>query len=275
MKRSVSIVCGTVFALCAPCAFGETVTCTRIKTLPATITTPGIYCLKGKLKTSITSGAAITIAANDVTVDLNGWRLVGQAAGTGTLASGISSDRHRVTVKNGTIVGFHVGVYLTGRGVLVEDLLLDHNRRIGILVEGPRALVRRNRVVDTGGSTATANAPAYAIVTAGSGSLIDGNMISNLTAVGTGWEYGIRIDHSDWVTVRDNMVSDDAKPVGGSSWGIDAGSGSFSVAIVSNTAANLTGGIRFHPAASGTYSQNVAVGCDTAYIGGTAGSDND
>jgi Right handed beta helix region len=275
MTRCVSIVCGTVFALCAPSAFAETVNCTPIGSLPATITTQGTHCLTHNLSTSMTSGVAITIAVNNVTLDLNGWKLAGLGGGTGTHAYGIYSNRHRVTVKNGRVVGFQIGVFLEGRGALVEDLLLDRNRRLGILVEGPSALVRRNRVIDTGGSTATADQPAYAILAAGSGSLIDGNMISGLTAVGTESEYGIRVDHADYVTVRDNVVSDDEKPAGGgSSWGIDVGSGSFSVVIVSNAATNLTGGIRFH-LATGTYSHNVMVGCDTPYTGGTAGSDND
>ena len=97
MKRFSSVVCA-VLALCAPRAFGETVYCTPVGPLPAIITTGGTHCLTQNRSTSIASGAAITIAAHNVTLDLNGWRLGGFAAGTATQATGIRSSRHRVTV---------------------------------------------------------------------------------------------------------------------------------------------------------------------------------
>jgi hypothetical protein len=225
---------------------------------------------------SLASGAAITIAAHNVTLDLNGWRLGGFGAGTTTQATGISSSGHRVTVKNGVIVGFQVGVALSGDGARVEDLLLDRNRLAGIYVQGDDTLIRRNRILNTGGWTRLADTSAYAILTEGAGTVIDGNTISGLEAVGSGTEFGIRVDHSDFATVRDNVLADDEKPAGGgSSWAIDVGSGSFSTVVVSNTATNFNAGVRFHPAATGTYSRNVMVGCDTPYVGGTAGSGND
>jgi hypothetical protein len=275
MKR-LTLAVPMALTLCAPCASGETVNCTPIGPLPATITTPGTHCLTQNLATSMTSGAAITINAHNVTLDMNGWRLNGQGGGTDTGAAGIFSSRHRVTVKNGIIQGFQIGVHLSGRGVLVEDLLLERNRLAGIYVEGESAVVRRNRVLNTGGWTQVANTSAYGILNDGERALIDGNTISGLEGVGTGVEYGIRLDHSDFVTVRDNVLNDEEKPVGGgSSWAIDVGSGAFDTVVVSNTATHFNAGVRFHPAATGTYSRNVMVGCDTPYVGGTAGSGND
>src|SRR5688572_20901601 len=62
-----------------------------IDSLPATISTPGTWCLRGHRYTSITSGAAIRITANNVTLDCNDFRLSGLGAGAGTLAVGIDT----------------------------------------------------------------------------------------------------------------------------------------------------------------------------------------
>jgi hypothetical protein len=73
----------------------ETLNCTSITSLPATINTQGVFCLTGNLGTNISSGNAIYITANNVTLDLNGWKVGGQAAGTGTDAYGIYIQRRR------------------------------------------------------------------------------------------------------------------------------------------------------------------------------------
>src|SRR5262245_47728812 len=94
-------------------ARGETVNCTPITSLPAVITVQGIYCLTGNLNTAITSGTAITIDANNVVLDLNGFKLGGLAAGPGTLAFGIRAvNRANITIKNGTVRGFFYGISL-------------------------------------------------------------------------------------------------------------------------------------------------------------------
>ena len=117
LRRILSHVALLAGVASAPIAQGETVDCTPITTLPATISTQGIYCLTGNLAAPSTfgSGHAITIDANNVTLDLNGWKLGGQAAGAGTLAIGIYSLANNVTVKNGIVRGFYYGVLLGGR----------------------------------------------------------------------------------------------------------------------------------------------------------------
>ena len=73
-------------------AQAETVNCTPITTLPAVITVQGIYCLTGNLSTAMTSGNAIEIQTNNVVLDLNGFKLGGLAAGSGTGAAGIGIE---------------------------------------------------------------------------------------------------------------------------------------------------------------------------------------
>jgi hypothetical protein len=47
-------------------------TCAAITTVPTTISLPGTYCVTKDLTTQSTSGNAITVSANGVTIDLGG-----------------------------------------------------------------------------------------------------------------------------------------------------------------------------------------------------------
>ncbi|HEY0660899.1 MAG TPA: right-handed parallel beta-helix repeat-containing protein [Lysobacter sp.] len=129
-------------------------TCTGfIDTLPATITTQGTWCLRHDLSTAITSGDAINIATNNVTIDCNDFKVGGLAAGNSSQAKGINAgDRLNVTVRRCNIRGFYRGINISGgAGHLVEDNRLDNNLYIGIRMTGENNVVQRNRVFDTGG----------------------------------------------------------------------------------------------------------------------------
>ena len=244
----------------------ETINCTPITSLPATISTQGVYCLTGNLATNITDGYAIEITANNVTLDLNGWKLGGQGAGTGTIATGIYSGAVNVTVKNGIVRGFYFGIDLEGRGAVVQDMLVDQNTSVGIFVGDLGALVEHNQVVDTGGSTYSANEPALGIVAIDT-STVSNNVVSGVTATGGNDETGIYIGQPN-STVRDNVVSDTARPTGGGgSYGIEQ----YGSIAVHNTVSNFDFGIYN---TSGIYSNNTAYNCTTAYSGGTAGAGN-
>ena len=92
-------------------AHAETTLCTVLSTFPATISSPGVYCLESDPSLSISTGAAITINANNVTLDLNSHRLGALAAGTATQAIGIYALNHtNITIKNGIVRGFAVGI---------------------------------------------------------------------------------------------------------------------------------------------------------------------
>ena len=121
--RTVSQCTGTLLiAALTLSVHAETVDCTAVTSLPATIDTQGIYCLTANLATSQASGYAINITANNVTLDLNGWKVGGQAAGVGTAVYGIYSTANNVTVKNGIVRGFYAGIWLTGRGAVVSQM---------------------------------------------------------------------------------------------------------------------------------------------------------
>jgi hypothetical protein len=250
--------------------FAETLNCTPVTSLPATLSTQGIYCLTGNLADAITSGNAITITANNVTLDLNGWKVGGQAAGTGTAAFGIYSTAANVTVKNGIVRGFYYGIYLTGRGAVVRDMLIDQNTWGGILVQGEGTVIEHNQIVDTGGTTGGTNFNAVGIDSYDTsvGTRISNNTISGLNATGSGSEWGMYVGGTN-STASDNVVSDNAKPTGGgTSYGIQQTN---SIAV-DNTVSNFVYGI--YTITAGIYAHNTAFNCTTNYQGGTAAAGN-
>jgi len=267
--RTLSQCTGTLLiaALTLP-VHAETVDCTPVTSLPATIDTQGIYCLTGNLATAQTSGNAITITANNVTLDLNGWKVGGQAAGTATAANGIYSTANNVTIKNGIVRGFHYGIYLGGRGSVVQDMLVDNNTEDGIYVTGSGAVIEHNQVIDTGGSTLSSNMYARGILANGNGSRVSDNTVSGVTSSGTASALGIVLGSSDG-TIRDNVVSNAAKPTGGGgSYGIYQ----YQNIVVNNTVSNFNYCI--YSSSAGIYAHNTVYNCTTNYVGGTAGAGN-
>ena len=205
-----------------------------ITSLPTVISTQGTWCLKQDLATAITSGNAININTNNVTLDCNNFKLGGLAAGLSTTTVGIRAiDRLNATVRRCNIRGFYEGLYFsgsTGGGHVIEDNRFDGNTYSGIYVVGDGSVIRRNLVLDTAGSTvstdttaiwtndsvdvldntvtnviASGNAPAYGIYTESNASgRINGNGVRGVVGAGTGFAYGIDNSISGRITLRDN-----------------------------------------------------------------------
>ncbi len=208
MKRFMTLI-ALATALMATAAKAETTECTVIDTIPMTITVQGIYCLKGNLATNLTAGFMITVATNNVTIDMNGFKLGGLAAGAGTGANGIVAiNRRNITIRNGSIRGFFRGIFLQGgpadsSGHLLEDLRLDGNRRSGAQVEGTGNIIRNNQVVNTGPGDGTSVAHGLSIIDSND-SVVEGNVISSVSE--TAASYGILVQFSSLIEVRNNTV---------------------------------------------------------------------
>jgi hypothetical protein len=265
-----SVMLGLLVLPAGAAVEAETVNCTPITSLPATITSQGVYCLTGHLTTSQTSGSAIGIAAPNVVLDLNGWKVGGQAAGKGTYAAGIYSSQINVTIKNGIVRGFRYGIHLLGAGAVVEDVRADQNTIRGIYLSGDGSIVRRNHVVNTGGSTLSANADALGIACEAAGALVENNTVSGLSPSGSGVGVGIVVAGVSNV-VRGNTILGSSTPAAG--YGVYLGVGS-EVTVVDNVIRRFDIGVYYY-GASGIYARNVADGCTTKYSGGTAGTGND
>jgi len=223
--------------------------CTNyVASIPAVINKQGTWCLNKDVATSIASGIAIDIQANNVTLDCNNFKIGGLGAGIDSRTTGINAvGRSNITVRNCSVRGFFYGMNLEGDNQLVEDNRFDGNTWIAIGVEGDGSVVRRNMVSTTGGASgfdneikalaiytrydvyiednfvsgvvaaADSNGFAIGIQTGDNTSgAIYHNRVTKVLGDGTGWANGISMwGVSDRITVNHNhLVGGAAQSVG-------------------------------------------------------------
>jgi len=207
-----------------------------ITSIPTTISTQGTWCLKGNLGTSITTGSAIVIATNNVTLNCNDFRIGGLAGGVGTNAIGVSAaSQLNTTIRNCGIRGFLEGVRISGAsaGALIEHNRLDGNTKAGIVLEGSGHMVRFNRIIDTGGRPASTQTDGVlsiadetqitdntiigmtvtenegdvvAITSFGNANEVARNYIAGLVSDDTGVEFGIVTGNGTASTIHRNQI---------------------------------------------------------------------
>jgi hypothetical protein len=202
--------------------------CTNFVTsLPATITTQGNWCLNKDLSTGISSGAAITINANNVTLDCNDFKIGGLSAGVATAAVGIaSSNRNNITVRNCNVRGFLKGIQVgegNTSGHLIERNRIDNPTWVGMDIIGDGAVVRENRVLNVGGTTAVTNVwRAVGIYSQGDVEIL-GNLVSGVYATpgSNGHAVGIQAGNNAAGSIIDNNVKNILADGSGWSYGVD------------------------------------------------------
>ncbi len=137
----------------------------------------------------------LTITSNNLTLDLAGFAIVGAGTGKGIVSSAAIQG---VTVRNGTVRGFAVGVSLGGTGNAIADVRVENNTDTGLflgassiadhlVVQGnwqygailSTANTFKNSSVRANGST-----PVSIGLSAGPGSTITGNTIWANTGTG-------------------------------------------------------------------------------------------
>jgi hypothetical protein len=111
-----------------------------------TLTNPGSYYLTTNI--SVASGSAITISANDVTLDLNGFAVTAGTAGTGIVVPG---TQRNISIRQGIVRncpgdGISAG---TVNGGLFSDLVLANNGGGG-LAAGPNSVVQNCSALTNG-----------------------------------------------------------------------------------------------------------------------------
>jgi parallel beta-helix repeat protein len=125
-----------------------------IDTLPATISTRGTWCMQADINATNSFGAAITVTADNVTIDCNDFRLSNLEVGENTLATGIVASqqaRHNITVRNCQIEGFRYGIALLGFSHNIDGNTVEASTYVGIATRGEGNIVQNNLVRDTGG----------------------------------------------------------------------------------------------------------------------------
>jgi hypothetical protein len=130
---------------------------------PVTITLPGSYVLAGNLTVPDANTSAIVINASHVTIDLNGFAILGSTdcsafpcSGSGS-GSGIAvpPGQVHITIRNGTIQGMGAfGIALDGDSHLVEYMHVRSNGNSGISIgqstDPAGSIVQHNTVVRNG-----------------------------------------------------------------------------------------------------------------------------
>ncbi len=131
---SVRIAILAALIVAAHTANAESTQCTPINAVPATLSATGSYCLTNDVTSTATgTAAAITIAADDVLLDLNGHSVTGP--GGSSAGIGIYSIAHRsVRVRNGVVRGFSYGVQLTDTYSYIPPFPAQWDPKLGIHV---------------------------------------------------------------------------------------------------------------------------------------------
>lgn len=125
---------------------------TPISAVPVTISVPGSYYFTTNL-TGVSGTNGITVAANDVTLDLNGFALIGVTGAT----AGITSTATVVnfTLRNGTIRNWPAsGIVAPGPNGKFEQLNVYSNSGAFALSAGPYARARQCQVALNAGGLA-------------------------------------------------------------------------------------------------------------------------
>jgi hypothetical protein len=196
-------------------AQAETVNCINITSLPAALTTQGVYCLKQNVSTAITEGSAIEIKASNITLDCNGYKIGGLGAGVNTNARGIySSTYDNLTIRNCNIRGFVVGIGLYGLGsgdggaLLVENNRLDGNTMVGMDIQGDGSIIRGNLITATGGGSRYSE-PSYfsrGIQSLGDSDVLDNTVWGMIPLSGGTRTLAITVGSNDGGSVAGNRV---------------------------------------------------------------------
>jgi len=280
----------------------------KITSVPYTISAPGVYCVTQKITSALTSGAAITITANNVLLDLNDFAIGNIGAGPSTTAIGIEAiDRQNIHIRNGTLRGFWVAIGLlngtaiglataNSSGHTVEGILADTSYFAGIAATGPFVSIKNNKVINTQGSNvANPTFPANSAINAAFGILagpgigihVTGNEVydtdcTNGCTASTASVAGIVIQPTTHGTVVENniIVNQALSAIAGSQaihfGGQNGTAASFDGFVYYNTINQWAQGVTFcnNPGfvCTGVMFNNTSASVTSPYNGGTSPS---
>ncbi len=164
---------------------------------PYRITQTGSYKLSGNLTVPDANTTAILVTQDNVTIDLNGFSILGPTVCTGfpvtscsptstNFNAGIGVDgqnnRH-ITVVNGSVRGMGSQGISLGPGGYVEKVHVESNGYVGIAFNVPNGIG-----VPTGGGTATGNVVmgngTFGLSTQGPGVSMIGNIVMGNKSIG-------------------------------------------------------------------------------------------
>ncbi|MEO2034938.1 MAG: right-handed parallel beta-helix repeat-containing protein [Planctomycetaceae bacterium] len=158
-RRRLLVTVLTLWVARSSCAAGQSGEINVIKETPVRISAPGVYRLASDLCFGTPHGAAVTVEADDVTIDLNGRTLSG-TVGENTLAIVIQGvGRSNLSITNGRITGFCFGIDLraskdgSSQSYVVSNMTLARNFYFGMRVVGSDWEIRHCTISDIGDSS--------------------------------------------------------------------------------------------------------------------------
>jgi hypothetical protein len=185
-----------------------------IDALPATISTPGTWCLRANLVSGTWEGppyAGITITSNDVVLDCNGFGITGP--GINSDYSGIQAyQRNRVTVRRCSVAKYRIGILAEDYDDVASDIRYEDNvvtdiGYVGLWSTTRHTVMTGNHVARIGGLETSS--PYYGIIVS-DGMVVD-NTIEDMVWMNS-WDgivhyvTGISAGGNGHVTIRGNRI---------------------------------------------------------------------
>jgi parallel beta-helix repeat protein len=218
---------------------------------------------------------AISITADDVILDLNGYTMSG--TGPGSQTEGISAplaNQNSITIRNGTLKGFTGAIDLGGDSNVVENMRVLDCFAEGIALSGSSNTVRNNQITNTNRSL-NINGAIGIVIADGHNNAVLNNGVSD-TGVGGGslGATGIQVELSDRTIVENNRIEHLVGPTSVyATQGIYFFMSNNGLAVNNRIVRSSGAGIAYAQS-TGVFRDNIAVACATPYFGGTNGGNN-
>ena len=201
----------------------STLKCEPITKAPHIITKSGCFYLKNDIMINDTSTNAITIRANDVTLNLAGFQVIGPKSTIGSNAGVYGSNLKNILIENGIISNFLYGIRIDGEDVstriTISKIEALGNYFRGVRIDASESIVKNNKIKDTGGTNLYPDSFAMGIEVIGRNSVIRGNLIDGVNPVGVGEGVGISLSRKrENSIVEENIIKGNKSK--GSSFGI-------------------------------------------------------
>jgi hypothetical protein len=201
---------------------GSAAPCRWIYSVTLPITQPGRYCFARDIAT--TNGSGLVIRSDNVIVDFLGRKLsTTPIPGSLNINTGVdAAENQNITILNGTIQGYIVGINLGERvptnnlgNFLVNNMRIDQGnaptfRVIGIFAEAANFTITNNIITNLSGAEAMGmlmHGTDSSIPTPGR-IVITGNRIDRLTAGNGDNASGIVLDGGAETIVNDNVITE-------------------------------------------------------------------
>jgi hypothetical protein len=171
---------------------------------PVILNQPGSYYLTTNLTTP--PGVAITIATNDVTLDLNGYTVSSSSLGASATAILLNNNLRNITIRNGIIQsgvtnkagtysgpGFYYGIYGTSlTNITVSGISVSGVQYDGIFLGTANSTLVENSVVMTAGSYGIEASTVKTSIASDCGNTaIYADLVSDSRGISSGSGYGI------------------------------------------------------------------------------------